>query len=169
MRVKRGEYGAAPECNGGGNWRSPRKLADQWHRPARFPHDEDLEAALPNIEPSSPWWVASRLTTTPSKPSRGGGGEPGSIPGGVAPGFSHVGILPDDVYVALSFRRYSTLTSLQPHRLSRLGCTEAELRNCGNPPVTCEGALVQERERHLFAQRRVVRVGTRLAGNYNST
>ncbi|KAJ8878043.1 hypothetical protein PR048_022506 [Dryococelus australis] len=35
--VKRGRYGAAPECKGGGNGRSPRKPADQWHRLARFP------------------------------------------------------------------------------------------------------------------------------------
>ncbi|KAJ8895716.1 hypothetical protein PR048_001053 [Dryococelus australis] len=30
-------YGVAPECKGGGNGRSPRKPADQRHRPARFP------------------------------------------------------------------------------------------------------------------------------------
>ncbi|KAJ8880486.1 hypothetical protein PR048_016956 [Dryococelus australis] len=34
-RVKRGEYGTAPECKGGGNGRSPRKPTDQRHRPAR--------------------------------------------------------------------------------------------------------------------------------------
>ncbi|KAJ8887830.1 hypothetical protein PR048_014048 [Dryococelus australis] len=37
MRVKRCEYGAMPECKGGGNGRSPRKPTDQRHRPARFP------------------------------------------------------------------------------------------------------------------------------------
>ncbi|KAJ8891111.1 hypothetical protein PR048_010621 [Dryococelus australis] len=48
-------------------------------------------------------------------------GEPGSIPGGVAPGFSHVGIVPHDGRIflgdllfprALSFRRCSTLTQI---------------------------------------------------------
>ncbi|KAJ8883608.1 hypothetical protein PR048_015452 [Dryococelus australis] len=38
MRVKRGDYGAATECKGGGNGRYPRKPADQRYRPARFPH-----------------------------------------------------------------------------------------------------------------------------------
>ncbi|KAJ8895578.1 hypothetical protein PR048_000914 [Dryococelus australis] len=42
MMVKRGEYGAAPECKRGGNGRTTRKPADQRHRPARFPHSEIL-------------------------------------------------------------------------------------------------------------------------------
>ncbi|KAJ8881310.1 hypothetical protein PR048_017791 [Dryococelus australis] len=57
-------------------------------------------------------------------------GEPGSIPGGVAPRFSHVGIVPDDAAVRWvfsgisclphpSFRRCSIYTSLHAHRLSR--------------------------------------------------
>ncbi|KAJ8890960.1 hypothetical protein PR048_010469 [Dryococelus australis] len=37
MRVKRGEYGAAPVCKGGGNGSTPRKPADQQHHSARFP------------------------------------------------------------------------------------------------------------------------------------
>ncbi|KAJ8871707.1 hypothetical protein PR048_028034 [Dryococelus australis] len=49
-------------------------------------------------------------------------GETGSIPGGVAPGFSHVGIVPEDagfswgspVPSALAFRRCYILTSLHP-------------------------------------------------------
>ncbi|KAJ8866527.1 hypothetical protein PR048_032370 [Dryococelus australis] len=57
--------------------------------------------------------------------------EPSSIPGGVTPGFSHVGIVPDDAAgqrvffgdipfpAALSFRRCSILTSLHLRRLSR--------------------------------------------------
>ncbi|KAJ8888304.1 hypothetical protein PR048_007791 [Dryococelus australis] len=55
--------------------------------------------------------------------------EPGSIPGVVAPGFSHVGNMPDGAASqrfsrgspfspSLSFQRCSTLTSLHPHRLS---------------------------------------------------
>ncbi|KAJ8872459.1 hypothetical protein PR048_026064 [Dryococelus australis] len=57
--------------------------------------------------------------------------KPGSIPGGVAPGFSHLGIVPGNAAgregflgvlqfpLALSFRRCSLLTSLHPHRFSR--------------------------------------------------
>ncbi|KAJ8877409.1 hypothetical protein PR048_021863 [Dryococelus australis] len=44
-------------------------------------------------------------------------GEPGSIPGGAAPGPSHN-------TVALAFRRYSIPTSLRPHRRSRPRCQE---------------------------------------------
>ncbi|KAJ8880826.1 hypothetical protein PR048_017297 [Dryococelus australis] len=54
-------------------------------------------------------------------------GEPGSIPGGVAPGFSDVGIVPlvggfsqaSLVCPALAFLRCSILTSLRPFRLPR--------------------------------------------------
>ncbi|KAJ8890942.1 hypothetical protein PR048_010451 [Dryococelus australis] len=38
MRVKQAEYGAPPECKGGGNGRSPRKLADHRHYAARLPN-----------------------------------------------------------------------------------------------------------------------------------
>ncbi|KAJ8894901.1 hypothetical protein PR048_000208 [Dryococelus australis] len=59
-------------------------------------------------------------------------GEPGSIPIAVAPGFSHVGIMPNDVAdrrgflrdipfpPVLTFLRFSVLTSLCPHRLSAI-------------------------------------------------
>ncbi|KAJ8892314.1 hypothetical protein PR048_004894 [Dryococelus australis] len=40
MRMKRVEYGAAPKCEGKRNGRSPRKLADQRHRPSRFPYEK---------------------------------------------------------------------------------------------------------------------------------
>ncbi|KAJ8867698.1 hypothetical protein PR048_031501 [Dryococelus australis] len=63
-------------------------------------------------------------------------GEPGSIPGGLLPGFSHVGIVPDDAAVVGGFprgppvspapalRRCSILTSFLPRRLSRPRCKE---------------------------------------------
>ncbi|KAJ8893219.1 hypothetical protein PR048_005805 [Dryococelus australis] len=35
LLVKRVDYGVAPECNGGGIGRSPKKPIDQWHRPPR--------------------------------------------------------------------------------------------------------------------------------------
>ncbi|KAJ8869666.1 hypothetical protein PR048_028659 [Dryococelus australis] len=54
MGVKRGEYGAAPECKGEGNWTSPRKLVDQRHKSG--------------IEPCSPRWKANSLmATTPPR------------------------------------------------------------------------------------------------------
>ncbi|KAJ8894548.1 hypothetical protein PR048_007205 [Dryococelus australis] len=43
MRVKRGEYRAAPEIKGWRNGRSPRKPANQWHRLTRFPRAEIRE------------------------------------------------------------------------------------------------------------------------------
>ncbi|KAJ8872820.1 hypothetical protein PR048_026436 [Dryococelus australis] len=48
------EYRAAAECKGG---KILRKLADQWHRPARF-----LGVTQPWTEPSLPWWEVSSLT-----------------------------------------------------------------------------------------------------------
>ncbi|KAJ8888150.1 hypothetical protein PR048_007637 [Dryococelus australis] len=41
MKVKRGEYGAAPHCNGGENRRSRRKPANQRHRPGTIPACEN--------------------------------------------------------------------------------------------------------------------------------
>ncbi|KAJ8865645.1 hypothetical protein PR048_033165 [Dryococelus australis] len=38
MRASVGNMGKAPECKGGGNLRSPTKLADQLHCPAQLPH-----------------------------------------------------------------------------------------------------------------------------------
>ncbi|KAJ8873765.1 hypothetical protein PR048_024599 [Dryococelus australis] len=37
LKTKLVRIGAAPECKSGGNGISPRKLANQWHRPARIP------------------------------------------------------------------------------------------------------------------------------------
>ncbi|KAJ8883635.1 hypothetical protein PR048_015488 [Dryococelus australis] len=53
MRVKRGVYGAAPECKGGRNGHSPRKYACQRHRPARLPRTK-IRVTPPGIEPYSP-------------------------------------------------------------------------------------------------------------------
>ncbi|KAJ8875179.1 hypothetical protein PR048_023074 [Dryococelus australis] len=50
---------------GGGNRRSARKPADQRYRPALFPHAKIPGANPLGIEPGSPWWEASSLTTTP--------------------------------------------------------------------------------------------------------
>ncbi|KAJ8874869.1 hypothetical protein PR048_022759 [Dryococelus australis] len=62
------ENGAAPECNGEGNGRSPRKPAGQRLRPARFPHPG---VTLPGIEPGSPLVggeQANRLATPAHAP-----------------------------------------------------------------------------------------------------
>ncbi|KAJ8871519.1 hypothetical protein PR048_027841 [Dryococelus australis] len=48
----------------GGNGRSPRKPADQRHRPARFPYAK-VGVTRPGIEPGRPWWEASILTPQP--------------------------------------------------------------------------------------------------------
>ncbi|KAJ8883634.1 hypothetical protein PR048_015487 [Dryococelus australis] len=64
MRVKRGEYGAAPECKGDGCGKSLRKPADQRHRPVRFPHAKIQERPPPGIEPRSPRWELSSVTPT---------------------------------------------------------------------------------------------------------
>ncbi|KAJ8869141.1 hypothetical protein PR048_030709 [Dryococelus australis] len=48
-------YVAAPERKGGGNGITPRKPADQWNRPARFPHVKIQGVAPHGIEPSSLW------------------------------------------------------------------------------------------------------------------
>ncbi|KAJ8883432.1 hypothetical protein PR048_015275 [Dryococelus australis] len=60
-------YGAAPECKGGGNGRSLRKSAYQRHLPAGFPL-RNPGVDPPGIEPGSPRWEASSLTTTPPRP-----------------------------------------------------------------------------------------------------
>ncbi|KAJ8892422.1 hypothetical protein PR048_005002 [Dryococelus australis] len=61
----RGEYGGAPEFQGRGNGRSPRKPAYQRQRRAPIPTSENPGVARPGIEPGSPWWEASRLTAAP--------------------------------------------------------------------------------------------------------
>ncbi|KAJ8866243.1 hypothetical protein PR048_032086 [Dryococelus australis] len=63
MRVKRGEYGAAPECYHVGNGKNPRKLAKQRYRRHEL-HMRKSGGGQPGIEPGSPWWEASNLTTT---------------------------------------------------------------------------------------------------------
>ncbi|KAJ8875046.1 hypothetical protein PR048_022936 [Dryococelus australis] len=69
MKVKRIENGAAPECKGGENWRSPRKHADQRHRPARFSLEkirEDMEAWQRN-KPSTKPVVPENNASTDTK------------------------------------------------------------------------------------------------------
>ncbi|KAJ8884346.1 hypothetical protein PR048_016203 [Dryococelus australis] len=66
--LQRSEYGAAPERKSAGNGRSPRKPADQRHRPARLPHAKVQGVTPPGIESGSPRWGMSSLTTTPPRP-----------------------------------------------------------------------------------------------------
>ncbi|KAJ8883342.1 hypothetical protein PR048_015185 [Dryococelus australis] len=151
MRVKHSEDKAAPECKGGGNGRSPRKLAHQWH------HDQD----------KGNWWknvvfcVAHKLVLLLVK-GRGGGavrllashqGDRGSIPGRVTPGFLRVRILlvgwfsrGYPISPALAFRHCSILTSFHPLRLSRRHCQEPpKSLNSTQPLVACVHALVRNR------------------------
>ncbi|KAJ8881985.1 hypothetical protein PR048_018473 [Dryococelus australis] len=58
-----GEYRTAPGYEGGGNWRSLSKSADQRHRPAQIPRAKIRERAPPGIEPGSPWWETNALAT----------------------------------------------------------------------------------------------------------
>ncbi|KAJ8894582.1 hypothetical protein PR048_007246 [Dryococelus australis] len=60
LRVKRGEYGAAQECNGGGK----REIPD------KNPPRGGIGVTPPGIEPGSLWSEASSLTTTPPRPLR---------------------------------------------------------------------------------------------------
>ncbi|KAJ8880383.1 hypothetical protein PR048_016852 [Dryococelus australis] len=53
--AKRRESGAAPECKGEGNGRSPRKPADQQHCPALVQLAEESRAARLAIETGSTW------------------------------------------------------------------------------------------------------------------
>ncbi|KAJ8894383.1 hypothetical protein PR048_007034 [Dryococelus australis] len=63
----RGVYGAAPECKGGGNGRSPRKPADNGIvRQGDF-HMRKSGVTRPGIEPGSPWWEASREAILPTR------------------------------------------------------------------------------------------------------
>ncbi|KAJ8890736.1 hypothetical protein PR048_010245 [Dryococelus australis] len=102
----------ADKYNDRGNGISPRKLADQRHHPARFPHAK-IRSDPAGIEPESLWWEASRLTAQPQwlhdyLVIRGSGsavartlashrGDAGPIPAGLTPGPSLVGIVLDDV------------------------------------------------------------------------
>ncbi|KAJ8895170.1 hypothetical protein PR048_000495 [Dryococelus australis] len=47
MRMKRGEYGVAPECKSGENERSPRKPTDLGHHLARFPCERPRRISNP--------------------------------------------------------------------------------------------------------------------------
>ncbi|KAJ8869227.1 hypothetical protein PR048_030799 [Dryococelus australis] len=59
-----------PVANGGGgNWRSPRKPADQRRRPVRFPQQNVWERPLRESKPASPLREANRLTTEPPRPT----------------------------------------------------------------------------------------------------
>ncbi|KAJ8888741.1 hypothetical protein PR048_008233 [Dryococelus australis] len=82
-----GEFGAG--MKGRAKWEIPEKT----RRPTASSTCENLVARL-GIELSSPWWeghggLLVRLLTSQI-------GEPGSILGGIALGFSHVQIVPDD-------------------------------------------------------------------------
>ncbi|KAJ8870976.1 hypothetical protein PR048_027278 [Dryococelus australis] len=81
--------------------------------------------------------------------------EPGSIPGGVAPRFSHV---PDDavgrrfsrgspVFPTLSFRRCSILTSLRPHRLSSQQQYLSSVSRVSSSPTTRDALIDARRPR----------------------
>ncbi|KAJ8870916.1 hypothetical protein PR048_027218 [Dryococelus australis] len=152
--LKRGEYGAAPECKGGGKRDIPEKTRWPLASSGTIPTRENPGVTWPGTEYGSHCWEASSLTADlPLPPSlldfnttstqnqfghchwllsawegvfifdratknsatavrlvlcwRGRGGlaarllasklsEPGSNPGGVAPGFSRVGIVSDD-------------------------------------------------------------------------
>ncbi|KAJ8888313.1 hypothetical protein PR048_007800 [Dryococelus australis] len=73
-------------------------------------------------------------------------GEPGSIPGGIAPGFSQVGFVQDDAAgrrvffrgspdsTSLSFRRCSILTSFHPS-VAAIGTLAAQTPVSSNPPL----------------------------------
>ncbi|KAJ8866139.1 hypothetical protein PR048_033663 [Dryococelus australis] len=56
----------------GGNGRSPRRPADQRHRPARFPLAKNPGVTRPGIKPGSLLWEASVLTAQPPRPPRMG-------------------------------------------------------------------------------------------------
>ncbi|KAJ8869059.1 hypothetical protein PR048_030620 [Dryococelus australis] len=98
--------------------REKREIPWKTRRPAppscTIPTCENRGATRPEIEPGSPRWQASRLTSRTPRPLRGRGsgdavasalashqGDPGSISGGFAPGFSLAGIVLDDA----AFRR----------------------------------------------------------------
>ncbi|KAJ8870075.1 hypothetical protein PR048_029086 [Dryococelus australis] len=55
------ENGAAPECKGGGNCRSPIKPADQRHRHARFLHAKYPVVTRPGFEPESGVWISAGM------------------------------------------------------------------------------------------------------------
>ncbi|KAJ8875329.1 hypothetical protein PR048_023224 [Dryococelus australis] len=108
--------GAAPECRGGEKWEIPEKT----HRPAAsldtIPTCENPVVARPGIE--SPFALVGD-----EQRGRGGVvvrplashlGEPGSIPGGVAPAPSHAGIVPDNTVVVGGSSRRSPVFPMPP-------------------------------------------------------
>ncbi|KAJ8887280.1 hypothetical protein PR048_013495 [Dryococelus australis] len=56
------------ECKSGGNGRSPKKPADQRHRPTRFPHAKIRERPCRALKLGSPSLEASSLTAKPPRP-----------------------------------------------------------------------------------------------------
>ncbi|KAJ8890858.1 hypothetical protein PR048_010367 [Dryococelus australis] len=87
---------------------------------SHFRHTQKSSVVPPGIEPLSSWEASTLPTRTGSHRIRRNKtlltshqGEPGSIPGRVTPGFSHVGIVPDD---ATGWRVFSEI-SLLPHPL----------------------------------------------------
>ncbi|KAJ8880952.1 hypothetical protein PR048_017425 [Dryococelus australis] len=68
LRADEGEYGAASECKGWGKRDIPEKTRRPAASPGTIPTCENPEATLPGIEPGSPKWEASNLTTTPPRP-----------------------------------------------------------------------------------------------------
>ncbi|KAJ8872131.1 hypothetical protein PR048_025733 [Dryococelus australis] len=129
-RVKRSEYGAAPECKGGGK----REIPEKTHRPVASSGTmttcENPGVIRPEIEPCSHWWAASSLTTPPLRPLLARktrrfldnctrlqytcithykeDTSDWSISSRVTPGFLQVGIVPDD---AAGRRVYSEISS----------------------------------------------------------
>ncbi|KAJ8882676.1 hypothetical protein PR048_014488 [Dryococelus australis] len=110
-----------PECNGGGNGRSPRKPADQRHRSGTILICENPSVTRPGLNPVrlggmncgeqhrevrlgrlhtqlpvAPNAVEFIPYTQAFSPLASHQGEPGSIPCRVTPGFSQVRIVPDD-------------------------------------------------------------------------
>ncbi|KAJ8873861.1 hypothetical protein PR048_024697 [Dryococelus australis] len=80
MRVKRSEAGAAPECTGGRNGRSPKKT----HRPAvssgTNPTSENPGETPPGIEPGSPSVKRGECGAVPGRKAGGGTGDPPENP-----------------------------------------------------------------------------------------
>ncbi|KAJ8877816.1 hypothetical protein PR048_022274 [Dryococelus australis] len=67
MRAKRGENGAALECEGGGKWEIPEKTR-RAASSGTTPSYESPGAASPGIEPGSPWQEPSAPPATPLRP-----------------------------------------------------------------------------------------------------
>ncbi|KAJ8891074.1 hypothetical protein PR048_010583 [Dryococelus australis] len=92
--------------------------------------------------------------------------EPGSIPGGITPGFSHVGIVSDDAagrrgfslaspVHPLAFRRCSILTSLHPvpYLANHISVPERRLSPSSQPPKISRAAMPQRQRRPEVCRR----------------